>query len=177
MWKSHGFLKYFQCFAFVNLVPFSALPRKGKGKGILRFFPPPFLQWRFESKMRLVTGIFFLHMHYSKYIHTTTKEWYIFQFVGSNSVSHSVMSNSLRLYNYIAHQAPLSMEFSRQEYWSGLPFPSPWDLPNPGTEPSLLHYRKILHRLRHQDKYKNILTTIIFCALRSDRDSLSKGTF
>ena len=32
-------------------------------------------------------------------------------------------------------QAPLSMEFSKQEYWSGLPFPSPGDLPNPGTEP------------------------------------------
>ena len=32
-------------------------------------------------------------------------------------------------------QAPLSMEFSRQEYWSGLPFPSPGDLPNPWTEP------------------------------------------
>ena len=35
----------------------------------------------------------------------------------------------------VAHQAPLSMEFSRQEYWSGLPFPSPGDPPNPGTEP------------------------------------------
>ena len=35
----------------------------------------------------------------------------------------------------IAHQAPLSMGFSRQEYWSGLPFPSPGDLPNPGIEP------------------------------------------
>ena len=33
-------------------------------------------------------------------------------------------------------QAPLSMEFSRQGYWSGLPFPSPGDLPNPGMEPS-----------------------------------------
>ena len=33
------------------------------------------------------------------------------------------------------HQAPLSMEFSRQEYSSGLPFPSPGDLPNPGIEP------------------------------------------
>ena len=33
-----------------------------------------------------------------------------------------------------ACQAPLSMEFSRQEYWSGLPFPSPGDLTNPGTE-------------------------------------------
>ena len=35
----------------------------------------------------------------------------------------------------IAHQAPLSMGFSRQEYWSGLPFPSPGDLPDPGIKP------------------------------------------
>ena len=34
----------------------------------------------------------------------------------------------------VACQAPSSMEFSRQEYWSGLPFPSPGDLPNPGIE-------------------------------------------
>ena len=34
----------------------------------------------------------------------------------------------------IAHQAPLSMEFFRQEYYSGLPFPSPGDLPNPAVE-------------------------------------------
>ena len=36
----------------------------------------------------------------------------------------------------VAHQAPLSMEFSRQEYWIGLPFPPPGDLPDPGIEPS-----------------------------------------
>ena len=35
----------------------------------------------------------------------------------------------------IAHQAPPSMGFSRQEYWSGLPFPSPGDLPDPRIEP------------------------------------------
>ena len=35
----------------------------------------------------------------------------------------------------VARQAPLPMEFSRQEYWSGLPFPSPADLPHPGIEP------------------------------------------
>ena len=34
-----------------------------------------------------------------------------------------------------AHQVPLSMGFSRQEYWSGLPFPTPEDLPDTGTEP------------------------------------------
>ena len=36
---------------------------------------------------------------------------------------------------YVTCQAPLSREFSRQEYWSGLPFPSPGDLPNPGIQP------------------------------------------
>ena len=35
----------------------------------------------------------------------------------------------------VAYQAPLSMGLSRQEYWSGLPFPSPGDIPNPGIEP------------------------------------------
>ena len=36
----------------------------------------------------------------------------------------------------VAYQAPPSVIFSRQEYQSGLPFPSPWDLPDPGIEPS-----------------------------------------
>ena len=36
----------------------------------------------------------------------------------------------------IAHQTSLSTEFSRQKYWSGLPFPPPGDLPDPGTEPA-----------------------------------------
>ena len=35
----------------------------------------------------------------------------------------------------VAYEAPLSMGFSRQAFWSGLPFPSPGDLPNPGIEP------------------------------------------
>ena len=46
--------------------------------------------------------------------------------------------------------APLSIEFPRQEYWSGLPFPSPGDLPNPGIKPGLLHCRQILYHLSHQ---------------------------
>ena len=45
----------------------------------------------------------------------------------------------------VALQASLSMEFSRQEYWSGLPFPSPGDLLNPGTELRLPHCRQILY--------------------------------
>ena len=38
----------------------------------------------------------------------------------------------------VAYQAPLSREFSRQEYWSRLPFPTPGDLPDPGIEPKSL---------------------------------------
>ena len=44
---------------------------------------------------------------------------------------HDPMDSSL-------HQAPPSMGFSRPEYWSGLPFPSPGNLPNPGVEPKSL---------------------------------------
>ena len=41
----------------------------------------------------------------------------------------------------VAHQAPLSMGFSRQEHWSGLPFPSPGDLPDPEIEPRSLTFQ------------------------------------
>ena len=49
-------------------------------------------------------------------------------------VSHSVVSDSVTPWT-VACQAPLSMEFSRQEYWSGQPFPTPGDLPDPGIKP------------------------------------------
>ena len=45
------------------------------------------------------------------------------------------MSNSLVTPWTVAYQAPLSKRFPRQEYWNGLPFPSPGDLPNPRIEP------------------------------------------
>ena len=45
------------------------------------------------------------------------------------------MSDSFATLWTVAHQAPLSMEFSRQEYWNGLPLPLPGDLPDPGIEP------------------------------------------
>ena len=51
-------------------------------------------------------------------------------FMHACMLSRSAVTNSLG-----AHQAPLSMGFPRQEDWSGLPFPPPRDLPNPGTEP------------------------------------------
>ena len=55
-----------------------------------------------------------------------------------------------------AHQPPLSMGFSRQEYWSGLPFPSPGNFPTQGSNPGLPHCRQTLYRLSHQGRY-------IFC--------------
>ena len=60
----------------------------------------------------------------------------------------------------IATQAPLPMGFSRQEYWSGLPFPSPGDLLNPGTEPTSLVFPELADGfLMYQyyiKKYKSI---------------------
>ena len=50
----------------------------------------------------------------------------------------------------VAYQDPPSMGFSRQGYWSGLPFPSPGDPPDPGIEPGLPHCRQTLYCLSHQ---------------------------
>ena len=50
----------------------------------------------------------------------------------------------------ISNHAPPSMGFSRQEYWSGVPFPSPEDLPDPGIKPCFQHCKQTLYRLNHQ---------------------------
>ena len=61
----------------------------------------------------------------------------------------------------VAHQAFLSMKFSRQEYWSGLPFPSPGDLPNPGIPiQGLLLCRQILYCLSHQGSLSKSVSII-----------------
>ena len=52
-------------------------------------------------------------------------------------LSFSVVSDSTTPWT-VACQAPLSIGFPRQEYWSGLPFPSPGDLPDPGIKPESL---------------------------------------
>ena len=54
-----------------------------------------------------------------------------------SELSCSVMSDSVTPWN-VACQAPLSMGFFRQEYYSGLPFPPPGDFPDPGIEPGSL---------------------------------------
>ena len=68
-----------------------------------------------------------IYIHTYKFPHTYMHKLLLF--------SHSVMSNSFVTPRTVAHRAPLSMGFPRQEYWSGLPFPSPGDLPVPGIEP------------------------------------------
>ena len=55
-------------------------------------------------------------------------------------LSCSIMSDSLWPHGLYPNQVPPSMGFSRQRYWSGLPFPPPRDLPNPGVEPMALAY-------------------------------------
>ena len=59
------------------------------------------------------------------------------------------MSDSFVTLWTVARQAPLSMGFSRQEYWSGFPFPPPKDLPSPGTEPASLALQGDSLPLRH----------------------------
>ena len=60
----------------------------------------------------------------------------------------------------VAYQAPLSMGFSRQEYWSGLPFPSPRNLPNPGIEPRSPALQTLYH-LSHQGSPESTLHILI----------------
>ena len=50
----------------------------------------------------------------------------------------------------VAHQAPLSMGYSRQEDWSGLPCPPPGDLSDPGIKPTSPALQVVLHHLNHQ---------------------------
>ena len=83
-------------------------------------------------------------MLYSKFL-------LVIYFIHSENVSPSV-----RLFAYLtvipcteACQAPLSMKFSRQEYWSGQPFPSPEDLTQ-GLNLDFSHCRQILYQLSHQ---------------------------
>ena len=68
----------------------------------------------------------------SYYLNISQLSYFIFEKVKVKSLS------CVRLFVTpwtVAHQAPLSIGFSRQEYWSGLPFPSPGDLPDPEIEP------------------------------------------
>ena len=69
----------------------------------------------------------------------------------------------------VAHQAPLSMGFSRQGYWSGLPFPSPGDVPDPGNEPRspALQADSLPTELQGKPSY-TVLLSLIHLSLSQD---------
>ena len=89
----------------------------------------------FGSPMNPMTDPFseFLSQLMNQHWHITTKVLVL----GSTIVAVCLLSHIWLFVTLwaVAHQALLSMEFSRQEYWSGLPFPSPGDLPDPGIKP------------------------------------------
>ena len=68
------------------------------------------------------------------------------------------------------------MEFFRQEYWSGLPFPSPEELPTQGSNPGLLHHRQILYCLSYREvrSYRTLPQFIVWFSEESQhhRDTL-----
>ena len=80
---------------------------------------------------------------------------------------HSVTQLCLTLCDImdcIAHQVPLSMGFHRQEYWSGLLFPTPGDLPDPGIEPHLLQWQADSLPLSHLGSpLKTVIAAVIKC--------------
>ena len=85
----------------------------------------------------------------------TTFTFTLFSYFGLVVCSHncsSVMSHSMPTPWTIACQAPLSMEFSRQEYWIVFPIPSPVDLPYPGIKAGLLLCRQIPYQLSYQER-------------------------
>ena len=92
----------------------------------------------------------------------------------------SVVSNSVTLWT-VTCQASLSMRFSRQECWSGLPCPPSGDLPYPGMEPRilwLLHCRWILYPLSHLGSPLNsILYTNFSCHIRLARESCTVSCY
>ena len=92
-----------------------------------------------QTHQPLISTLKNKHLHYSLFSFIALKwKW---------KWSHSVVSDSLWPHG---HRAPLSMGFSRQESWSGLPFPSPGNLPTQGLNPGLPHCRQTLYRLSHQ---------------------------
>ena len=83
-------------------------------------------------------------------------EWYLYTVI----VAEVIVKLCLALWRpplTVAHQAPLTMGFPKQEYWSGLPFPSPVDLPNlhllhwQRSNPHLLHWQVDSLPLSHQE--------------------------
>ena len=82
-------------------------------------------------------------------------------------VSSLVMPRSVTPWA-VARQAPLSVEFSGQEYWSGLPFPSPWNCSEPGIEPRSSALQGMLYCLSHQGCPMSCATILIFTSFQTE---------
>ena len=96
----------------------------------------------------LLQGIFPTQGSNPRLLHWQVNSWPL-----SHQCVCSVLSDSFATPRTVAHEVPLSMEFSRQEYCSGLPLPSPGDLPHPGIEPGSPVLQQILYHLSHQGLY------------------------
>ena len=91
--------------------------------------PISILKRHFSLLSHVAKHMFIVTLAFSVVIvQTSTSPWCVCVLVGQ-------VRPTLYHPGAVAHQAPLSLEFSRQEYWSELPFPSPGDIPHPGIEP------------------------------------------
>ena len=93
------------------------------------------MQWE-KTVSNHISETWFIYIKYKKLLQVNSK--IIMIWLENGQMWKCYLLNRVWLFATpwtAAHQAPLCMEFSRLEYWSGLPFASPGDLPNPGIEP------------------------------------------
>ena len=113
IWASEIISPYFNsCPSFFIYIPHS-------------FTPPRFILQGIPDIMSFSSITFIVYL---------LKIWHVYTQAHECMLSHSGMSNSVNQWT-VVHQTPLSMEFLWQEYWSGLPFPTPGDLPDLAIEP------------------------------------------
>ena len=98
----------------------------------IKFLKAPILQIPFKKSFLNVSFLQLTDYKALSFYLFLAKSW---KMIRSFILSHLIMSSSSWPPWTAAHQAPLPMGFSRQEYWSGMPLPPLGDLPNPGTEP------------------------------------------
>ena len=102
----------------------------------------------FSSRSYIVSGLTFRSLIHFEFIFVygviKRSSFILLQVVAQFSQHHLLSTDSLATPWTVAYQAPLSMGFSRQEYWNGLPFPSPGIFPTQELNLGLLHCRQIL---------------------------------
>ena len=136
--------------------------------------------------MELASSTFWFHLAWGLCVYLPVGSIQILFPPRSEVNSHSRVRLSATPWT-VAHQAPPSLEFSRQEYWRGLPFPSPGDLPDPGIElgsPALQADALELYHLSHQESTSHLggilvstkqLQDIVMYILWGGTKTLSQG--